>query len=188
MAIYKEISPEQIKTAKSFLNQLVDVVQEDISGSNTRRKYQVFVTGGVGPGVTSSLFQTVYDQDFSLSTANPIFDMTVGLYESGSTVTDAQTGIDSAGKVRFPSQSLIINKPAQMYDGTLPTGVDEVKQYYLYQDNTVGIDGVANSGIYYFDTEDFVEGHKRWGMIFAEGYNSSAAVYSLIADEQTYSS
>jgi hypothetical protein len=90
--------------------------------------------------------------------------------------------------VVFPSQSLVINKPAQMYDGNLPTGVDEVKQYYLYQDNTVSIDGVANSGIYYFDTEDFVEGHKRWGIIFAEGYNSSAAVYSLIADEQTYSS
>jgi len=115
MAIYKEISPEQIKTAKSFLNQLVDVVQEDISGSNTRRKYQVFVTGGVGPGVTSSLFQTVYDQDFSLSTANPIFDMTVGLYESGSTVTDAQTGIDSAGKVRFPSQSLMMREKVDIY-------------------------------------------------------------------------
>ena len=103
MAIYKEISPDQVKTAKSFLNQLVDVIQEDISGSNTRRKYQVFVTGGVGPGVTSSLFHTVYDQDFSLSTANPIFDMSVGLYESGSTVTDAKTGIDSAGKLLFPS-------------------------------------------------------------------------------------
>ena len=87
----------------------------------------------------------------------------------------------------FPSQSLVEDKPAQMYDGSLPTGVDEVKQYYLYQDNTVGIDGVSNSGIYYFDTEDFVEGHKRWGMIFQEQYNSSAATYYLIADEQTYS-
>ncbi len=38
------------------------------------------------------------------------------------------------------------------------------------------------------DTEDFVEGHKRWGIIFQEQYNSSAATYSLIADEQTYSS
>ena len=89
--------------------------------------------------------------------------------------------------VVFPSQSLLANKPGVMYDGSLPTGVDEVNQYYLYQDNTVGIDGVSNSGIYYFDTEDYVEGHKRWGMIYQEQYNSSAATYHLIADEQTYS-
>ena len=88
----------------------------------------------------------------------------------------------------FPSQSLVADKPGQMYDGSLPTGVDEVNQYYLYQDNTVGIDGVSNSGVIYFDTEDFVEGNKRWGMIFQEQYNSSAATYHLIADEQTYSS
>ena len=75
---FKRISPEDIKVRRSTLNQLVDVIQEDVSGSATRKKYQVFVTGGVGPGVTSSLFQTVFDQDFSLQTANPIFDMTVG--------------------------------------------------------------------------------------------------------------
>ena len=64
----------------SFLNQVIDVIQEDISGSATRRKYQTFVTGGIGPGVTSSLYQTIYDQDFTLQTANPIADMTVGLF------------------------------------------------------------------------------------------------------------
>ena len=66
MATTKAFSNSDIQTAQSFLTQLIDVVQEDVSGSLTRRKYQVFVTGGVGPGVTSSLFQTVYDQDFSL--------------------------------------------------------------------------------------------------------------------------
>ena len=65
---------------ESYLNQVIDVIQEDISGSATRRKYQTFVTGGIGPGVTSSLYQTVYDQDFTLQTANPIADMTVGLF------------------------------------------------------------------------------------------------------------
>ena len=65
MAIYKELSSENIKTARSFLSQLVEVLQQDISGSSTRRRYQHFVTGaGVAPGVTSSMFQTVYDQDF----------------------------------------------------------------------------------------------------------------------------
>ena len=83
--VYKELFPDtDIRTARSFLNQLIDVIQEDISGSTTRKKYQVFVTGGVGPGVTSSLFQTIFDQDFSLQTANAVFDMTVGLFSSGS--------------------------------------------------------------------------------------------------------
>jgi hypothetical protein len=81
MAIFKELSPEDVKTSRSFLNQLVDIVNLDVSSSSTRKKYQVFVTGGVGPGVTSSLFQTVFDQDFTLQTANPIFDMTIGLPE-----------------------------------------------------------------------------------------------------------
>ena len=74
---FKRVSPSDIVTRKSNLNQLVDVIQEDISGSATRRKYQVFVTGGVGPGVTSSLFQTVYDQDFTLQTSNAIFDIQI---------------------------------------------------------------------------------------------------------------
>ena len=64
----------------SNLNQVIDIIQEDVSGSATRRKYQTFVTGGIGPGVTSSLYQTIYDQDFTLQTANAVADMTVGLF------------------------------------------------------------------------------------------------------------
>ena len=124
----------------------------------------------------------------------------VSLFKSASLVNlSGSNGVSSVGQIDFsntgsilmivfPSQSLVADKPGQMYDGSLPTGVDEVNQYYLYQDNTVGIDGVSNSGVIYFDTEDFVEGNKRWGMIFQEQYNSSAATYHLIADEQTYSS
>ena len=104
-----------IKPSESILNQLVDVVQEDVSGSVTRRKYQVFVTGGVGPGVTSSLFQTVYDQDFTLQTANPIFDCTFGLYHSGSTVQDAKTAEDSAGKMLFQSSSMMMREKIDVY-------------------------------------------------------------------------
>ena len=112
---FKRIAPDDIKTRRSTLNQLVDVIQEDISGSATRRKYQVFVTGGIGPGVTSSLFQTVYDQDFTLQTANPIFDMTIGLYYSGSTVQNTKTGEDSAGKLLFPSQSIMMREKIDVY-------------------------------------------------------------------------
>ena len=84
MATLKTINAGDIKTSTSVLNQLVDVIQEDICGSATRQKYQVFVTGGVGPGVTSSLFQTVYDQDYTLQTSNAILDLGIGIY-SGST-------------------------------------------------------------------------------------------------------
>ena len=86
MAIYKTFVPSDHVARTTSLNQLIDVIQEDVSGSATRRKYQVFVTGGVGPGITSSLFQTVYDQDFSLQTANPIFDLSVCLFQDGVTV------------------------------------------------------------------------------------------------------
>lgn len=89
----------------SNLNQVIDVIQEDISGSATRRKYETFVTGGIGPGVTSSLYQTVYDQDFTLQTANAVMDMTVGLFcdelnttprQNLVTIT-ANTGFNSSG-------------------------------------------------------------------------------------------
>ena len=77
---FKDFNADTKKTVQSNLNQVIDVIQEDISGSATRRKYQTFVTGGIGPGVTSSLYQTIYDQDFTLQTANPVMDMTIGLF------------------------------------------------------------------------------------------------------------
>lgn len=119
MATFHELAPGDIKTARSFLNQLIDVLQEDISGSTSRRKYQHFVTGGVGPGVTSSLFQTVYDQDFTLQTANPIFDVTVGLAPETSLVTGiasiTKTDVDSAGKALYPSSSLMMREKVDLY-------------------------------------------------------------------------
>jgi hypothetical protein len=129
MATFKEITSSDIKTTRSFLSQLIDVLQEDVSASVSRRKYQVFVTGGVGPGVTSSLFQTVFDQDFTLQTANPIFDMTFGLYPEGNTVDSSQTGTDAVGKELFPSSSLMMREKMDNYrqfasallgDSTLP--------------------------------------------------------------------
>jgi hypothetical protein len=115
VATFKEFSAEDIKTSRSFLNQLVDIIQEDISGSATRRKYQVYVTGGFGPGITSSLFQTVFDQDFSLQTANPVFDMTVGLHVNSAVVSGASPAIDSNGKYSFPSQSMMMREKIDLY-------------------------------------------------------------------------
>lgn len=119
MATYKEILPSNIKTARSFLSQLIDVLQEDISGSSSRRRYQVFVTGGVGPGVTSSLFQTIYDQDFTLQTANAVFDMTVGIFKNTTDSTSVYgktfNGVDSAGKELFPSSSMMMREKLDIY-------------------------------------------------------------------------
>jgi hypothetical protein len=114
----KQITSQNKKTTTSFLNQLIDIVAQDVSSSNassTRRSYQVFVTGGIGPGVTSSLFQTVYDQDFNLQTANPMFDITVGLFSGSNTVAVATTGEDSNGKILFTSKSIMMREKINIY-------------------------------------------------------------------------
>ena len=92
---FKDFNADTKKTVQSNLNQVIDVIQEDISGSATRRKYQTFVTGGIGPGVTSSLYQTIYDQDFTLQTANPVMDMTVGLYHFDNGTTQRKNLVTS---------------------------------------------------------------------------------------------
>jgi hypothetical protein len=115
MSTFKEVLPSDIKTARSFLNQLVDVLQEDISGSTSRRRYQHFVTGGIGPGVTSSLFQTVYDMDFTNQASNAIFDITMGLNPDGTTISNSTTGTDAAGKELFSSSSLMMREKMDIY-------------------------------------------------------------------------
>lgn len=116
MATFKTISSADIKTTRSNLNQLIDFVEEDVSGSSTRKTYQVFVTGTTNDsGVTSSLYQTVFDQNFQLQTANELFDMTVGLFYNGSTVTGSSTGTDANGKLLFPSESLMMREKVNIY-------------------------------------------------------------------------
>ena len=115
MATTKELSPSDVTTRRSNLRQLVDVIQEDVQGTSTRKTYEQFITGGLGPGVTSSLFQTVFDQDFSLQTSNAIFDMTIGLRSGSTIVADASTGEDSAGKILFPSNSLMMREKIDNY-------------------------------------------------------------------------
>lgn len=115
MAVFKEFAAEDIKTARSFLNQLVDVLGTDVSSSTTRKQYQVFVTGGVGPGVTSSLFQTVFDQDFTLQTANSIFDITFGFHTGSEVVQNLNPTIDANGKYIFPNTSLMMREKLDIY-------------------------------------------------------------------------
>jgi hypothetical protein len=115
MAVFKEFSSDDIKSSRSFLNQLVDILGTDVSSSSTRKLYQVFVTGGLGPGVTSSLFQTVFDQDFTLQTANAVMDITFGFHAESPVVTSLNPIIDSNGKYLFPNTSLMMREKMDIY-------------------------------------------------------------------------
>lgn len=140
--MYKQIRTGDKVTRTTFLNQLVDVIQEDISGSATRRAYQVFVTGGVGPGVTSSMFQTVHDQDFTLQTANPIFDITVGVSNISGVVTSSQTRIDtSTGKYFFPSTSLMMREKMDIYRQYAATLLGNPDGYFVSPLGAANISG-----------------------------------------------
>ena len=121
MAVFKSLLSNDVRNTKSILNQLVDIVREDVSGSNSRKSYEVFVTSSFGPGVTSSLYQTVFDQDFSLQTANSLFDMTFGFAPS-STPASSQTevpaaciGQDTAGKRRYKKESMMMREKQDIY-------------------------------------------------------------------------
>jgi hypothetical protein len=120
MATFKEITAADIQTTRTALSQLVDVIQTDVSSSSTRKGYSMFVTASTDPvgslySVTSSLFQTVYDQDYTLQVANAIFDTTIGLYSSGTTALSASLGVDSSGKMLFPSSSLMMREKIDLY-------------------------------------------------------------------------
>jgi len=105
------------RTQSDVLEQLIDVIGNDVSSSVTRRKYQVWVTGsGTGPGVTSSLFQTVFDQDYSLQTANPVFDVTIGIHTSSLLVQETTTSFDAVNdQYYFSSKSLMMREKIDLY-------------------------------------------------------------------------
>ena len=115
MSTFKDLVASDINASQTTLTQLVDVVSSDISGSENRKKYTVYVTGGIGPGVTSSLFETVHDQDYTLVTANPIFDMTIGIFSGSATVQSSSVGADSYGKILFPSTSIMMREKINIY-------------------------------------------------------------------------
>jgi hypothetical protein len=104
---YINISRSNITTNKSKVRQLIDIVQTDIASvdQSTRKSYEVFVSGANSQNITSSLFQTVFDQEFALGTANPLFDISMGslLEEDGSTLTvnTLSSGLsrDAGGKI-----------------------------------------------------------------------------------------
>jgi len=114
----KLIDPKDLQVSKAFLNQLIDVLQQDIC--DNRKKYQLWTTGGIGPGVTSSYYQTVYDSDFTLGPSNPIFDITVGIpspaVKDDGIASVLTLGADSGGKYLYPSSSLMMREKHENYE------------------------------------------------------------------------
>ncbi len=145
MATFKTISDGNIQTTRNVLNQLVDFVAEDVSGSSaglTRKQYKVFVTGGYGgPGITSSLFHTVYDQSFSLQTSNELFDLTVGIFDSSDLVTSTSTDTDKFGKKLFPSQSLMMREKTSIYSQFAQLLLGDSTQKFTAPFSTPALDG-----------------------------------------------
>lgn len=118
------ISDSDKVSKKSNIRQLVDILQTDIASIddsdndlNTRKKYQVFVTGGNDdPGtVTSSLFQTVFDQNHEYQTSNEMLDITIGSHESSTTVTDLNPTTDASGKLVFENTTLMMREKIAIY-------------------------------------------------------------------------
>lgn len=148
---YKQISNSGYKkTTRSFLNQLIDVMAEDVSSSVSRRKYQVFVTGGLGPGVTSSLFQTVYDQEHTLQTSNPIFDITFGLAPPDVLTTGianaAKLSKDNNDKYLYPSSSLMMREKTDVYGQFSQTLLGSRSKYFqLPPDATASASGTSTA-------------------------------------------
>jgi|11_taG_2_1085331.scaffolds.fasta_scaffold01028_5 hypothetical protein len=115
-------------TSKSSIQQLVDIVQSDIASisSTTRKSYEVFVSGGINlHPITSSLYQTVFDQDFTLGTANPLFDITMGSLEEVSqnaqgetiaTVNGISASYDAGGKLTgFGNDTAMMREKVNVY-------------------------------------------------------------------------
>jgi|SaaInl5LU_22_DNA_1037371.scaffolds.fasta_scaffold21838_2 hypothetical protein len=113
-----------IRTTKKSVNQLVDILQVDISSiddsdveNNTRKKYEVFTTGVLSnqAEVTSSLFQTVFDQDHTLQSSNELLDITFGIHRQSDTVESLNYDVDASGKLVFEDTTMMMREKISMY-------------------------------------------------------------------------
>lgn len=122
---YTQFGNDQKKVMNSQLHQVIDVIQADISGSGNRRKYESFLSSSATAELTSSLYQTVYDQGFTLQTANPVLDMTVGLYHfddgtisRNNLVTNTHIGYsrNTSGQLEFdPEATMMMREKVNIY-------------------------------------------------------------------------
>ena len=117
-------STSDVINKASNVNQLIDIIGVDVashdgsSDTNTRKSYEVFTTGSAGQNtsaIASSLFQTVFDQDFTYQTSNELLDVAIGLYKESKEVTNTSTSTDSSGKLIFPDTVLMMREKINIY-------------------------------------------------------------------------
>ena len=153
-------------------------------------------SGGDGVGITSGSVIAMLQSGSLGSTFSPSYvggTMTKVYEGNKATLSDtAGTGLSSFGYVNFSStsQRLIVvfpsasnqaGKPKSMYDGVPPDSTGTAKEYYVYAKDA-SIPGTIGTGVYYFETENAVEGYSNWGMVFAEGENTNNSRYYLMPD------
>lgn len=116
-----QINNTSKKNITNNLYQVIDVIQSDVSGDNqngsSRRKYETFVTSSNGVSVTSGLYQTIYDQEFSFQTSNPVLDMTFGLcYNTGRHNLVSNVVTDEAeGYISTNTEHLMLREKVNIY-------------------------------------------------------------------------
>ena len=155
--------------------------------------------GGDGVGIESgSLIAKLQSGSLGSTFTSPYgAPATVTLYHSSSTMTtlddnNGGNGVSSFGyfnfsttaqhvAIVFPSSSALAGKPASMYDGVPPDSTGTDNEFYLYAKDA-SIPGTLASGVYYFDTENPVQGNSRWGIIYAEGKNTNNSRAFLMPD------
>ena len=136
---FVSIDESNIRNTKSSVKQLIDIVQSDIasvSGDSTRKSYEVFTSGGTGQNnITSSLHQTVFDQDFTLGTSNPLFDITVG---SRMEVTDNDVKIN--GETSHGGNAYTLDNDGKLNDPDVSTSMvrEKVNVYKQFAQTLLG--------------------------------------------------
>jgi|5_EtaG_2_1085323.scaffolds.fasta_scaffold00438_18 hypothetical protein len=154
-------------------------------------------SGGDGVGIEAGSVIAKLQSGSLGTTFSPTYvGGTMQLFGSSSktTLSDSNaTGLSSFGYINFssggskrlvvvfPSASNQGGKPVSMYDGVPPDSTGTANEYYVYAKDA-SIPGTIGTGVYYFNTENAVEGYTRWGMIFAEGENTNNSRYYLMPD------
>jgi hypothetical protein len=152
------ISEGDIKNTSSNVSQLIDILGIDISSKNeqgqaqnTRRSYEVWMSGSTGDSssiVKSSLYQTVYDQEFSLQTSNELLDITAGLCETSDEVVNTRTQTDSSGKMIFPDATLMIREKIYIYKQYAQYLLGDAEKAFYTEYDSIDANKKINSAIF----------------------------------------
>lgn len=147
-----------------------EIVTSVVSGSILER----FIAGDIGDSTI-----TVSNGSATLSASDGLRDLK-DLENLGA--------IDfSAGNrmlvILFPDTSNLSNRPASMYDLSLPSPQDAAGRYALYANATIA--GTTASGLIFFNTSSPVNGHSNWIGLVSETGSSGNYSFSYYADEDT---